>query len=526
MKKKILFATLVFFAMLLIATNVKAVEVSNWVELKGALQGTEEEVKLTSAITEDTEASETKISISGKKVLDLNGLTLTLKNAYFEVAGNAELTIDGKGCILSDVRKTVDCITGGTLNIKSGTIKNTHNDSRGNSYHGRVIGTWGTETDTGVVTTINVEKGVILISDYGYGINVFEDVTKGSYNVRINTAATIRAKQMAITISGNVKEITGNVPTINIKEGADFESPEVAIYGAGYGKWTIEQGTKFVGAEALTIKSGTFDIKGGDFIANGEYVENPIAKGNGAESTGNAINIISHSSYAGNIEVKLSETVNVESKNGYAVYENILEGTDLAVDNLEIINGTFTGKVGAVKSENLEGFVEAGNFSDELDESYVSENSESVEIDGRKYYGLPYEITIDEDSKKVISVSKTTAIPGEVVEVIINEEEIKDKYEFKGLVISFNRDQIEVNGTSFEMPEADVEIKAVLKEIEKDPDPTPTPDPEPDKNPEPDKEPEKDETPKTGAMTGNIVVMIIVLAVTIFTVKFANKKRV
>ena len=39
-------------------------------------------------------------------------------------------------------------------------------------------------------------------------------------------------------------------------------------------------------------------------------------------------------------------------------------------------------------------------------------------------------------------------------------------------------------------------------------------------------EPEKDETPKTGAMTGNIVVMIIVLAVTIFTVKFANKKRV
>lgn len=517
MKKKVLFATLVFFAILLIATSVKAVEVSNWEELKSALKGTEEEVKLTSAITENTEAPETKISISGKKVLDLNGLTLTLENAYFEVAGDAELTIDGKGFVVSNVRKTFDCVTGGTLNIKSGTLTNKHNDSR-LSYCGRVIGTWGTETDTGVVTTINVDEGVTLKSEYGYGIAVFEDVKKGSYNVVINTAGRIEAKQMAITINGNVKETSGNVPQINIKKGSHLESKEVAVYGAGYGSWTIEDGTEAIGTEALTIKAGAFNIKGGKFQANGEYVETPTERGNGAETTGNAINVISHDHYAGKINVIISNNTEVESKNGYAFYEGILSGTNLTVDRVRIDNGSFTGKVGAIKSGNLEGFVEAGNFNDELDEKYVSETSGITEIDGRKYYGIAYKVIIDEDSKNVINVSKDTAIPGETVEVTVNEEEIKDKYEFKGLVITYNRDRtLEVKGTSFEMPEGDANVFAVLEEI-KTPEPTPSEDKEPEK--------EKDETPKTGIMAGNIIVMAIVFAVAVFTVKFANKKRV
>lgn len=486
MKKKILWATLVLFAILLIATNAKAATVSNWDELRDAIKGTDEEIKLLNDITETTEASETAISVAGNKVLNLNGKTLKLSNAYFVITGNAKLTIDGNGAVISNVRKTFDCYTGGTLNIKSGTFKNTHSDSKSNMC-GRVIGAWGTETDTGVATKINIEKGVKLISDYGYGIAVFEDSKKGSYNLTINTAATIESKQMAITINGNVKETTGKVPSINIKAGSYLKSEEVAIYGAGYGKWTIEDGTEFVGEEALTIKAGEFNINGGSFKANGTFVQNPVEKGSGAEDTGNAINIISHSDYAGKILVNILGKVNVESKNGYAIYEDTLKGTNSAVKLVEIYDGTYTGKVGAVKSKNLEQFIVAGNFSDELEEKYVSDGSKVADVNGRKYYGLPYEITIDEDSKNIISVSKTTAIPGEKIEVKVNEDEIKDKYEVKGLIIISNgENKTEIKGTSFEMPESDITIKAVLKEVVK--------------TTEQAEEAEKDNTPKTGTL--------------------------
>ncbi len=486
MKKKILWATLVLFAILLIATNAKAATVSNWDELRDAIKGTDEEIKLSNDITETTEASETAISVAGNKVLNLNGKTLKLSNAYFVVTGSAKLTIDGNGTVISNVRKTFDCYTGGTLNIKSGTFKNTHSDSKSNMC-GRVIGAWGTETDTGVATKINIEKGVKLISDYGYGIAVFEDSSKGSYNLTINTAATIESKQMAITINGNVKATTGKVPSINIKAGSYLKSEEVAIYGAGYGKWTIEDETEFVGEEALTIKSGEFSINGGSFKANGAFVQNPVEKGSGSEDTGNAINIISHSEYAGKISVNILGKVNVESKNGYAIYEDTLKGTNAAVELVEIYDGTYTGKVGAVKSKNLEQFIVAGNFSDELEEKYVSDGSKVVDVNGRKYYGLPYEITIDEDSKNIISVSKTTAIPGEKIEVKVNEDEIKDKYEVKGLIIISNgENKTEIKGTSFEMPESDITIKAVLKEVVK--------------TTEQAEEAEKDNTPKTGTL--------------------------
>lgn len=513
MKKKILWATLALFAIILVATSVNAVEVSNWEELKNALKGTEEQVKLVNDITESTEAPETIVSLAGTKVLDLNGKTLKLANAYFEITGSSKLTIDGNGTVISDVRKTLDCYTGGTLNIKSGTFKNTHNDTVNNNKCGRIIGAWGTETDTGVITKIDVAKGVKLISDYGYGITVFEDSAKGSYNLTINTAATIEAKQMAITINGNVKATTGKVPNINIEEGSYLKSEEVAIYGAGYGEWVIEEGTEIIGEEALTIKSGEFNIKGGTFKATGAYVENPVEKSNGAEDTGNAINIISHSSYAGKISVRILGKVNVESKNGHALYEKILKGTNLAVDSVEVYDGTYTGKIEAVKSENLEQFIVAGDFSDELDEKYISDGSEVIEVNGRKHYGLPYEITIDEDSKNIISVSKTTAIPGEKVNVILNENKIKGEYEVKGLIIIDNRkNEKEVEGTSFEMPESDVTVKAVLKEITKEQ--------------EPEQEAEKDTTPKTGALNVAIYTCIALGTIALIgTVKSKNSKH-
>lgn len=517
MKKKILCATLALIAILLVATSVKAAEVSNWNELKDAIKSTDEEIKLKNDITESTEASETAISVVGNKVLDLNGKTLNLSNAYFVVTGNAKLTIDGNGTIVSNVRKTLDCYTGGTLNIKSGTFKNTHSDSK-KSMCGRIIGAWGTEKDTGVITTINIAKGVKFVSDYGYGINVFEDSKTGSYNLTINTAATVKAKQMAITINGNVKETTGKVPNINIKEGSYLESDEVAIYGAGYGKWVIENGTKLIGEEALTVKSGEFVINGGDFKANGNFVSAPVLKGDGAEDTGNAINIISHPSYAGKISVKILSNANVESKNGYAIYEKKMQGTNLAVESVEIYAGSYTGKVGAVESENLEQFIQAGNFSGELDEKYVVEGTEVAEIDGRKYYGLPYEITIDEESKNIISVPKTTAIPGEIVKVTVDESKIKDGFRFKEIVVTYDgAEKLEFkSATSFTMPESDVTIKAVLEKV-----PVGA-----DVEKETKKEAEKDNTPKTGALNIALYALVALGTVSfIGAVKAKNSKH-
>ena len=90
-----------------------------------------------------------------------------------------------------------------------------------------------------------------------------------------------------------------------------------AVYAAGYGQWIIEDGATLTGGEALNIKSGQFTINGGQFTANGKYFDPATSWGNGTEATGAAVSVTYHKSYAGNVEIEISNG-EFTSANGYA----------------------------------------------------------------------------------------------------------------------------------------------------------------------------------------------------------------
>ena len=473
MKKKIILAALVLFVVIALATTVKAAtEVTTIEELKDALVGTEEIIQVKNDITDST--SKLKLEVTGTKVLDLDGNTIKLDKSYFVVTGDAALTVNGNGKVETTGSSNMfQCYAengkGGKLDIQNGTFINSYQAAKLGEC-GRIVATWGTENDGSVNTIVNIGRDATLVADYGYGVIVFQDVKNGSFNVTVNVAGKIKAGQMGMTIQGFVKATTGNVPVINIEPTANIEGTQgPAIYGAGYGIWNITGG-KFVGEEALSIKSGKFNITGGEFIANGEFKATPVAYSNGVESTGSAISITSNSDYAGKIEVSFNGDATVKSENGYAVFEATTKGTSTKVDTLKIAQGSFTGKEGDVKSDNVEKFVEGGSFSKGVDAKYVSDDVKSAEINGKIVYGEAYALTIDEDSKKYLSLDLTEAIEGQLVEVKINEEALEGKYKVKDIIVTYGRgSEVEkLTTTTFNMPNGDVTIKAVLEEVKED----------------------------------------------------------
>lgn len=473
MKKKIILAALVLFIVIALATTVKAAtEVTTIEELKDALVGTEEIIQVKNDIADST--SKLKLEVTGTKVLDLDGNTIKLDKSYFVVTGDATLTVNGNGKVETTGSSNMfQCYAengkGGKLDIQNGTFTNSYKSAKLGEC-GRIVATWGTENDGSVKTVVNIGKDATLISDYGYGVIIFQDVKNGSFNVTVDVAGKIKAGQMGMTIQGFVKATTGNVPVINIKPTANIEGTQgPAIYGAGYGIWNITGG-KFVGEEALSIKSGKFNITGGEFIANGAFKATPVAYSNGVESTGSAISITSNSDYAGKIEISFNGDVTVESENGYAVFETTTKGTTSNVGTLKIEQGSFAGKEGDVKSDNVEKFVEGGSFSKGVDAKYVSDDVKSAEINGKTVYGEAYALTIDEDSKKYLSLDLTEAIEGQLVEVKINEEALEGKYKVKDIIVTYgNGSEVEkLTATTFNMPNGDVTIKAVLEEVKEE----------------------------------------------------------
>ncbi|HJJ41685.1 MAG TPA: PGF-pre-PGF domain-containing protein, partial [Methanocorpusculum sp.] len=125
-----------------------------------------------------------------------------------------------------------------------------------------------------------------------------------------------------------------NVPLITIGETAKLDG---GVYAAGYCKWTFEPGCNVIGSDALMIKSGDFTINGGTFIGNGEYNE-PEPYGNGMDSSGAAIQVTSHDSYAGNVVLNINGGTFTSENNSALLYTNPEPAAKVNVLNEVTIN--------------------------------------------------------------------------------------------------------------------------------------------------------------------------------------------
>ena len=257
----------------------------------------------------------------GKAVaLDLAGHDIGfVKNAYFHVFGGS-LTLVGEGKVYEQ-----------------------------EPYYGPIL-IHGATQDVADYSVVNVGEGVTLEGwaplfintngGCGYGIVV---TLAGVANSVKDTSG---AEGHGVYINGSIQQVEGNVPQITLTETSKVTSGGNGIYAAGYAHWTLAGDV--TGADALSIKSGTFSITGGDYLATGAFADPAEANGNGSENTGAAVSITTNDGYAkAPIEIAITGGT-FTSTNGYAFYEGIAKkGDEPAAEAsravIEIAGGTFKG---------------------------------------------------------------------------------------------------------------------------------------------------------------------------------------
>ena len=380
MKKKFVLASLMLAFIMCIMPNVYAEEaedVNSWISLKNCLEA--EESKTCKVTSDIALGSGDYILIKQAKVLDVQNFTINMSNIIYDYSN---LTITGNnGKLVGGPTQDLMMMVAnkGTLDIDNVTLQ-ANDNCDGKVCEGQVI------SISGVDNHVTIGKNATLIGGYGvmfqYHYTGNKEKDKASMKVGANGSVldvygTIKASDkggMGITIKGDITGenhiISDNPPVVNIYDTAKILAKEsAAIYGAGYGIWNIKGG-HLEGDEALSIKSGVFNITGGTLTAVGKYVENPEPAGGAKETTGAAISITSNKDYDGHIKVNISGNPKIISENGNAIYEGVTDDEKSEVEEINIKGGEFKSAEGlptVVTSEEFNesheiGFISGGTF--------------------------------------------------------------------------------------------------------------------------------------------------------------------
>ncbi len=295
----------------------------------------------------------------GKDItLDLNGHTITCstqpkeweKGAYYAFAVNGgKLTVtDASAAQTGKIIATSDdhnqrmfILQKGDLQLDKGTYQA--------SIACVVIGA-GTDNAAYAATPyshLTVGKDATMNIDYYYAAFVSYDKEKHAYGAVIDFNGT--SNNGALYINGSIQDKTGNVPVINVGPQAKVTvttEGDGAIYAAGYGVWNIQSGSQLTGdGSALAIKAGRVNINGGTLKATGSKVEPPEGWSNGVNGSGAAIQIESNNSYAGDIEIDITNST-ISSEKGYSIYEYLANNqTETKVKAITVNSGDFQGNI-------------------------------------------------------------------------------------------------------------------------------------------------------------------------------------
>ena len=357
-----------------------------------------------------------------------DGQTITLlKN----VEVTTPITLKGTNVTLDLNKFTISSSVGTVLVIGDGNVSSSISIKNGKVISEKT----GSNTAVAVSknTKLTVEYNAEIVGPYGLGTSDTNSADAGS-GVVIDVYGIVRGinntdgenypgegGSVGIGINGNIKS-TIEYAKINIHPGAVVRGTNgtssnantadgPAIYAAGYAEWNISGGT-ITGDEALSIKSGKFNITGGEFIATGVYQDPATSWGNGTEATGAAISITNNNSYAKNV------TLNIEggtffSKNGYAVYEsdtNSQSGSALSTEGISISGGSFKGaQDDDLFSKNDTNFVTNGEFSKEVTTSYLDTDLKYQVKNGSTY-------TYYETFAKALAAAENGAVIENVVQ--------------------------------------------------------------------------------------------------------------
>ncbi len=303
----------------------------------------------------------------------------------YEVKDSEEVIIDLGGYTLTI--GYFDVYNGGSLTLRNGNVNGT-------------VWAYGGNTAT---TKVTIESDVVMTAGYCVilegGVNgqtngtypTDKGTTHGTYGKsEINIAGTCNG--IGLWVMGNLGnsdarskiKVTDNV--INVTGKLNGDELGMAVQGVA----TVNvNGATITGDTAVYIKSGTVNITNSTLTGNGE-AKLPVANGNGADATGDAIVMDSKTGYAGNMILNLGAGNTITSTNGYALQ---VANTDVATTNvvaLNITGGNLTGKSDAVllspqfkdavanENINASASITGGTFSGNTNElkPYIPSNME------------------------------------------------------------------------------------------------------------------------------------------------------
>ncbi len=402
-----IYSLVLMATMLLMGTNVKAVDVKNWSELSTALAGSATEITLIGNIAMPDDG---QIAINGGKslVLNLNG---------FSIAHNpSQASITAKTATSYPI-----LLDGGNLTINgNGTISST--------YYA-VVKVVGSYYDVANYSVMTVNTGVNMTSEGSYAFVVAQAKVPGTtsnsnhgYGIVINFDGTLTAsgnEGTAFWVLGNIKDTEGHIPQIIIGPHAVLTGADngVGYYAGGYAENTIQGSVS--GGAGIYAKAGEIIIDGGTVQATSTTYSNPTANGNGfSGGMGCAIVSDSHKGYQGEMEIVITgtATIGTSATEGYAIKEVVTDNNNQTkTESLVIESGTINGDLNttAELKENiiLNGTITGGTYTGNVTE-YLNDEATNYEIvDGKYVIKVAVDVKLNSYGYATFSAKKNVDLP-------------------------------------------------------------------------------------------------------------------
>lgn len=327
---------------------------------------TEEELKAVLAtggeakVTENFEVTKDLYLVDGKKVtIDLNNHDILFKNQTSINIDGGTLDLTGKGSMKNDITNYSPIYIKGSKNKED---VNYSNVTVGKDVHLK-----------GHMAIIVVYPNDSKYVSYGVNVNVY-----GTLEGDLNKNGV---EGSSIQINGNIRN-TENCPVFNIYSSAKLIGNTDGIYGAGYAIWNIDGATIEGVTSGIATKAGIWNIKNAKITATGEKKDS-IGQGEGIKGTGSAIQIESHPSFYGHVEMTIDGGEYSSSHNAVIQHYLANSATEGALAKPIIVKGgTFYGSLDMMKSDEIE--VSGGTFTDSTVNAYINEGLKVVK-DGSMY---------------------------------------------------------------------------------------------------------------------------------------------
>ena len=354
--KRIVLTLVMAFAIILPSiVFAETKEVKTQDELKAVL-ATGGEAK----VTENFEVTKDLYLVDGKKVtIDLNNHDILFKNQTSINIDGGTLDLTGKGSMKNDITNYSPIYIKGSKNKED---VNYSNVTVGKDVHLK-----------GHMAIIVVYPNDSKYVSYGVNVNVY-----GTLEGDLNKNGV---EGSSIQINGNIRN-TENCPVFNIYSSAKLIGNTDGIYGAGYAIWNIDGATIEGVTSGIATKAGIWNIKNAKITATGEKKDS-VGQGEGIKGTGSAIQIESHPSFYGHVEMTIDGGEYSSLHNAVIQHYLAESATEGALAKAIVIKGgTFYGALDMMKSDEIE--VSGGTFTDSTVNAYINEGLKVVK-DGSMY---------------------------------------------------------------------------------------------------------------------------------------------